>query len=236
LATFRISPTGNDITCYLLKSISAATIRHLLLDQVLPRCLAHQGRLMIHASAVALEPGFVLFMGDSGSGKSTLAGEFHRAGQPVVADDCLWIKDAGCQIESVPSYGGLRLWPDSLEHLFSSWQQTTRMAHYTPKRRLALREGATSLFEQGRPALAMLVLSPLQISSGVILERLSPRDAFIAVLKQTFQLDLTDLERVSRHAQALGCIIPRLKAFRLSLPHDYALLPLVRQKILDTVL
>ena len=86
------------------------------------------------------------------------------------------------------------------------------------------------------PVLAVVVLSPAVDSLEVKLEKLPHREAFIAMLKQTFQLNPTDLERMTRHAQALGRIVPRLRAFRLSMPHDYALLPLVRQKILEAVL
>ena len=86
------------------------------------------------------------------------------------------------------------------------------------------------------PVLAVIVLSPVEEGLEVKLEKLPHREAFIAMLKQTFQLNPTDLERMTRHAQALGRIVPRLRTFRLSMPHDYALLPLARQKILEAVL
>ena len=55
-------------------------------------------------------------------------------------------------------------------------------------------------------------------------------------MKQSFQLDVLDMKRMTRHIRALGRIVPRIPAYRLSMPHDYTLLPLVRQKILETVL
>jgi hypothetical protein len=237
LADFRISANTKEIFCYPLPEIPVETIRHLLLDQVLPRCLAHRGKIMLHASAVQLEQGLLLFIGDSGTGKSTLAGDFHQAGQPVVSDDCLWVKESKDQIAAVPSYGGLRLWEDSLQVLFSAEQNTYPMAHYTTKKRVPLNESDMLGFGKGIPILAVIMLSPPgQISaSEVILDRLSHREAFIAMMKQTFQLNLMDLERMTRHMQALGRIVPRLPAFVLSMPRDYDLLPLVRQKILEKV-
>jgi hypothetical protein len=236
LADFQISRDVREITGYPAQEIAPETIRHLLLDQVLPRCLAHQGRNMLHASAIQYKHGLLLFIGDSGAGKSTLAGNFHQAGQRAVSDDCLWIKEGEDQVVAVPTYGGLRLWEDSLRFLFSSDKKTTNMAHYSSKKRVQLEESAMPRSEHGVPVLAVIVLSPAEESREVKLEKLPHREAFIAMLKQTFQLDPTDLERMTRHVQALGRIVPRLKSFRLSMPHDYALLPLARQKILEAVL
>jgi len=238
LADFRISANVKEIFCYPLPEIPQETIRHLLLDQVLPRCLAHQGKIMLHASAVQLEQGLLLFIGDSGVGKSTLAGDFHQAGQPVVSDDCLWVKENKDQILAVPSYGGLRLWEDSLSVLFAAEQDTHSMAHYSTKKRVPLNENELLRFGRGIPVLAVIVISPPGQTpvSEVILDQLSRREAFIAMMKQTFQLNLMDLERMACHVQALGRIVPRLPSFRLSMPRDYDLLPVVRQKILEAVL
>ena len=238
LGDFRISADAKEISCYPLSEVPQDTILHLLLDQVLPRCLAHQGKIMLHASAVRLEQGLILFLGDSGAGKSTLAGDFHQAGHRVISDDCVWVKEYRDQIKAVPSYGGLRLWEDSLEVLFAAEQDTQSMAHYSTKKRVPLTANDTLDFGSGIPILAVIVLAPRDQTSAseVILDRLPHREAFIAVMKQTFQLNLMDLERMARHMQALGGIVPRLPAFRLSMPRDYDLLPLVRQKILETVL
>ena len=238
LADFRISANTNNISCHPLTKIPEETIRHLLLDQVLPRCLAYQGKIMIHASAVLHEQGIILFLGDSGAGKSTLAGNFHQAGYPALSDDCLWIKESKDQVVAVPSYGGLRLRSDSLEALFTTEQTTYSMAHYSTKKRVPLNENYKQHIGNGIPVIAAIVLLPHDpmADSKVFLNRLSNREAFIAIMKQTFQLNLLDLERITDHMQALRNIILNLKAFRLSMPHEYNLLPLVRQKILEAVL
>jgi hypothetical protein len=84
----------------------------------------------------------------------------------------------------------------------------------------------------------VIVLSPPTEGSvlDISIEPLSRREAFIALMKQSFQLDVMDMDRMTRHMQALGRIIPHLHVYRLSMPHDYALLRLVREKILEAVL
>jgi hypothetical protein len=236
LADFRVSADVKEIICYPIPGIPPESLRHLLLDQVLPRCLAHQGKFMLHASAVRLEEGLILFIGDSGAGKSTLAGNFHQSGHPAISDDCIWLRDHDEGVAAIPTYGGLRLWEDSLEVLFASEQETHSMAHYSSKKRVPLQEDAQA--GEGAPVLAVILLSPPAetSSSAVTLERLPNREAFIAVLKQTFQLDIMDRARMTRHAEALGRMIPRLPAFRLSMARRYDLLPAAREKILEAVL
>ena len=178
----------------------------------------------------------LIFIGASGVGKSTLAGNFYQEGNAILSDDCIWIKQDGNKIAAVPSYGGLRLWEDSIEALFTAGQVTSPMAHYSSKRRVPLQESGSLGSVDAMPVLAVIVLSSAGQTSDVRIEQLARREAFMAILKQTFHLNPTGLERMTRHVQTLARIVPKVPAFRLSMPHDYDLLPLVRQKILEAVL
>jgi hypothetical protein len=238
LADFRISENAKEISCYPLSELPAETTRHLLLDQVLPRCLAHQGKIMLHASAVTFEQGLILFIGESGAGKSTLAGNFHRAGNPAVSDDCIWVKEYKDQIIAVPSYVGLRLWEDSLQVLFSSNHNTHLIAHYSTKKRVAFNKTDILKFRKGCPVLSVIVLDPPSQTSnpGIRLDPISFREAFIEIANESFQLDSFDRNERSSHMQTLALIATKVPTFRLSMPRDYELLPVVRQKILEIVL
>ena len=100
-----------------------------------------------------------------------------------------------------------------LQALFAAEQDTYSMAHYSAKKRVPLSENDLLKFDGGIPILAVIMLSPPSQSSvlDVVLDRPSPREAFIAMMKQTFQLDLSDLKRMSQHMQALGRIVPRFR-------------------------
>jgi len=237
LADFSISQDARDIVCYPLPQIPTETIRHLLLDQVLPRCLAHQGKLMLHASAVWLDQGVLLFIGGSGAGKSTLAGNFHQAGQPALADDCVWLKENYAQPKAVPSYGGLRLWKDSLKFLLDTKQHTFSMAHYSTKKRVFFKDHNKTGNEEGFPIIAIIVIPPVgeEPISDVTLELLSQREAYMEMVKQTFLLDVNDLDKITYHFQSLGRMMPFLRSYRLSMPRNYNLLPIVRKSILEKV-
>ena len=236
LADFCILENTKEIYCYPLPETPDQTIRHLLLDQVLPRCLAHQGKLMLHASAVYLESGVLIFVGNSGAGKSTLAGSFHQTGQQVISDDCLWVQEIEGRIFSLPSYEGLRLWEDSMAVLFAASQNTSSVAHYSTKKRISL--SGNSKFRKNHQILSIIVLSsPSQTSNlEVRIVPLSIRDAFIEIANGSFQLDSFDYEERAPHMKALGAVATKIPTFRLFMPHDYDTLPLVRQQILKTVL
>lgn len=235
LADFRISENARQISCYPLSEMPEETIRHLLLDQVMPRCLAHQGRVMLHASAIRFEDGLVLFIGNSGAGKSTLAGNFHLLGNPAVSDDCVCIEMERNEIVAIPSYGGLRLWEDSLQVLFSAKQNTQLMSHYSAKKRVQLNDSGTVKGQNGRQILAVFLLSPQRSSSelDINLEVIPRREGFIEIANQTFQLDSYDYSERNPQMQALALLVKRVPMYRLFMPHDYALLPKVRQRILE---
>ncbi len=241
LADFVISPSTKQITCYPTPNTPIETIRHLLLDQVLPRCLAHQGMLMLHASAVSFPDGVVLFIGSTGEGKSTLAGYFHQSGNQAISDDCVRILDDQGAVKVIPSYGGLRLWQDARQFLFPAVQDTAPMAHYSSKQRLLLDPEIPAALEnssQAYPILAVIVLSSSGESSDaapVRLETIPRRQAFIDAMQQTFLLDVTDRQRYTRLMQSLGETVLKLRFFKLTLPHRFDALPQARQLILDAL-
>ncbi len=64
LADFLISREADLVRCRARPGTSPATVRHLLLDQVIPMVLAHRGRLALHASAAITGDGALAFAGD----------------------------------------------------------------------------------------------------------------------------------------------------------------------------
>lgn len=80
--------------------------------------LQQRGRVVLHASAVAVGDSAMLFCGPSGAGKSTLAAMLSRRGFPLLNDDvCNLSKTANGQYEVYPDGRMLKLWAESMEHL-----------------------------------------------------------------------------------------------------------------------
>ena len=142
MADFEVTTAGDRITCRPVARLAASTLRHLLLDQVLPLALSRSGRLVLHASAVHIPRlGSVAFVGPTGCGKSTLAAALGLRGCQVLTDDCLVVDQSETSKKkpgsmAVPGYPGLRLWRDSARGLGLERDAAANVAHYTAKRRL----------------------------------------------------------------------------------------------------
>jgi hypothetical protein len=235
LADFLVSSEGSDIRCYPVPDTPLETIRHLLLDQVIPLVLSVRGRLVLHASAVVVPRGAIAFLGVTGQGKSTLSGSFVTQGFPLVTDDCLLLQEAGEHLFGHPSYPGLRLWPDSVAALFGQGTRLCHVAHYTEKKRLGPDNDPLPFCADPAPLQRVYVLAPYEETEdtkAITLAPLSPREAFMELVKHTYRLDIIAQERLNEEFERLARVVALLPICRLAFPQDLSLLPTVREAIL----
>ena len=75
------------------RDASKAVHEHFLADQVVPRAIAHSGKLVRHAAAVRTGDEAILLLGASGLGKSTLSASFQSAGHCLIGDDAIYQTD-----------------------------------------------------------------------------------------------------------------------------------------------
>ena len=221
LADFLFRPASAELLLASDTSEDDATLEHLLVDQVLPRLLAHAGHLVVHASAVSLGVRNVLFLGGSGWGKSTLAGLLSQRGHTVHSDDCVQLRTVHGRPEALATYPSLRLYPDSLGTLFPQSSITAPMASYSEKLRVALHSpGATT----GSAAVdAIYVLgNPAHAGGQIRVSPLRPFAACQSIIGQSFRLDLSDRVGNTEHFARCASLVNSVPAFRLDYPRDYS--------------
>ena len=225
LASFAIDPDRRAVHAYVLPDVPIHTIRHLLLDQVVPMLIGDGRHLVIHASAVISGAGAIAFVGPSGSGKSTLAAALARRGCPVITDDCLVVDLDRQPVQVVPTYSGLRLWPDAIRALCPLPVRRSRVAHYSTKRRLSRGPGSLAFRQRAAPLRAACVLDRGDWpSGGASLRRLSGHEAFAALLRCTFHLDV-GLPATSRGAlERVAALLDTVPVFRLRMPRGLSTL------------
>lgn len=236
LADFVLSADGTRIDCYPERATPLETIRHLLLDQVLPLLLSRMGHWAVHASAFATPAGAVALVGPSGHGKSTLAASFALHGYPVLTDDCLLLEERGAELVAIPSYPGVRLWGDSVEMLFAPTTAVAEVAHYTDKKRLSLREHPGHFSAEHHRLRRMYFLAePASHDppAPITITRMTPREAFMELVSASFKLGVDDPGVLAREFQLFERIATLPLFYRLAHPHDYAQLPAVRAAILE---
>lgn len=238
LADFFVDSDGREIICDAGAETPQETLRHLLLDQVLPLVLNLKGREALHATATLTPLGVCAFTGRTGAGKSTLAASFLRAGYPVLSDDCLALQGDREQILATPAYPGLRLWEDALGALCEDADALRPVAHYTSKQRL-IPDGDLAELPTGHYPLIRIycLVRPTETdgSSALadpLIERLSCRDGFMELIPSVFRLDITDRTMLARQFRFLQEIVSHVPVRRLRLPNAFSSLAVVREAII----
>ena len=218
------------ISCRPEETLPPGTLEHLLIDQVLPRVLTHRGYLVIHAGCVATPHGAIAFVGGSGSGKSTLCAEFARAGHPLLGDDGIVVwRTAAASVEALATYPGLRLLPAPLARLFDERAGAAPVAHYTAKRRI---DGESADLTLATGAETLRVLYLLDHGVEVSISPLPERDAFMVLLRASFQLHLDDQERSREMFERIGGLQAAVPVRRLAYPRDFGRLGAVREALM----
>lgn len=234
LAIFKISKSSDRIVCFPEPDIPEDTIRHLLIDQVIPRALGQKGQLVLHASAIQLPDGTgIIFLGDTGRGKSTIASSYHKNGARLITDDCLLIKIIKNSIYCTPNYYGLRLYPDSAEAIYDTNMLYEPVAHYTGKKRVVLSDNNDRL-DKPVPVSAIFLLSDSDEDSPdtISIEKIQGADELMSIIRQTFLLDVTDKKLLKKQFNnASETVITLTAIFKLSYPRNHAMLAEVRKAI-----
>jgi hypothetical protein len=123
IARFAIN-NGNEILIDAYPEADEQSIRLYVMGSAMGAILHQRGFLVLHANAIQVGDGAVLFAGISGSGKSTTAAVFHQKGYPVLSDDVVAIDKNGNVMGGIPQ---IKLWENTLQKLEISKHSLTQI-------------------------------------------------------------------------------------------------------------
>ncbi|MBW2732614.1 MAG: hypothetical protein JRH20_09480 [Deltaproteobacteria bacterium] len=236
LADFQISADGRKIRCLRCPGVAESSIRHLLLDQVLPRIVSHFRHSVLHASAVRLPTGVVAFLGNTGWGKSTLGLSFEKGGHTLLGDDALLVDSRGRPPTVVASYPGCRLWDDSLGALGEA-QEALEVSHYSTKRRVVPSQDDMSRWPQPEHLQAVFLLNDPTKGEGqreVEVEGVRGVRAVMALVEHCFHLDVKDRRRMASQFDELSSLVSSsCRFYHLRYPRDHQRLHEVHAAIVE---
>lgn len=180
---------GNEIVIAPQPQATEDEVRLFLLGSCLGALLHQRGILAMHASAIAVKQGAVLFVGPSGHGKSTVLGSLLRRGYPMIADDVAGIVlDEQGQPLVLPAYPQVKLWHDACKQL----EQPTAELRAV---RLELEKYAVPMHHQfvtqSVPLFAVYVLATHN-QPEIKLEALEDSEKFQVFLRNTYRQRFLD--------------------------------------------
>ncbi len=206
-----------------------AILRHYLLGPVLAVALHQRGLLVLHASAVRIGQGAVVFMGDSGWGKSTLAAVFYQQGHALVTDEVCALRFDGAAAWVLPALPQLRLWPDAARALGIDPETLPRVHGRAQKRTLPASRGFPS---QPLPLRRVYLLAE---GEGAI-SALEPSQAFVELLCHSYCRGLLRFSGARSHFLHCGQLVKGLGVRRLRIPHSFDRLGETVDRVMGNVL
>lgn len=233
LFEFIVSADGRRITCRELNGASPESFQTYLLGQVLSFSLLKQGIEPLHSTSVVINGTAVAFLGNCGYGKSSLGAAFLQEGCPLLTDDLLVLKERDGQFIAYPGPSRIKLFPEVARSVLGNRVKGTPMNSDTSK--LVIPLGPDEMVSPGGtfPLKAIYVLTPPAKSQGarITIAPLSPQNAFVALIKNTFNAVIVDPERLKRQFTLASRLAARVHVKSLSYPRAFQHLPAVREAV-----
>jgi hypothetical protein len=233
IGEFLVAADGRRITCRRFEDASLESFQVYMLGQALSFALVRQGFEPLHATAVVVDGHAVAFLGNNAFGKSSLAACFLEAGCRLLTDDLLVLDESGDRVLAYPGPPRIKLFP-RIAGRFLGQADANRVHMNADTDKLILpidarRRQATPVALDAIYALA----APRDTcrTPGVIIETLSPREAFVELLKGTFNRRFMSQPRLERQFGFMTRLTELVTVKRLAYPRAIDLLPEVRATV-----
>ena len=215
-ARFAVDRRGRELWADWPENYSLEDACTYLLGPVMGFLLRLQGVVCLHASAVAIADRAIALVGLPGAGKSTTAAAFASAGFPVLSDDIVALAEQGTQFLVQPGYPRVNLWPDSVRRLFGSEDALPRITPTWEKRYLPLDQNGHHFASRPLPLGAIYILDSRESSlSAPIIEEVPGKEAFMALVANTYVNYLLDQEMRRTEFDVLGRVVSEIPVRRV---------------------
>lgn len=172
---------GNEIIIDPVPGVEERRLRLFLLGAAMGVLHHQRGQLVLHASAVEIDGGAVLFLGGRGWGKSTMAAALHDQGHRVLCDDVVAMELSEGGVPTVsPGFPQLKLWPDVVASLGMDPASLPRLSSRFEKRHFRVNNGFCNT---PAPVKHIIVL---RRGPNVEIEHLQPQEALIELLRHLY--------------------------------------------------
>ena len=221
---------GRDVLVEPVPQADPRLIRLFILGHVVSALLHQRQRLVLHASAVGINGGAVIFLGNSQEGKSTLAAFLHQQGHVLLSDDLTAVGTEGGQPIVYPGFPQLKLWPDAIQSLGEDPEALPLLrSHYDKRARRAIR---------GFPERPLPLGGVFLLGEGPVQRIIPcpPQEAFLELIRHTLGATiLRDTGESGTHFHHCADLLKSVPLCRLERPRDLNGLPETARLIERTV-
>jgi hypothetical protein len=204
--------SGTDIVLETVPGADEAIVRQVILGPALAVALTQRGLTTLHASAVAVNGGGVIFLGGSGGGKSTAAGAMQARGHLLIADDAVAIAGTDEAPLLPPGFPRLKLWPEAASSLGVASDELSELYADLDKRGWAVPDGFAT---EPVPPTHVYVLD---IGPAIAIEPLAPAEAVIELIRNAHGVMSMRGIVASEQLQRAAALAERVKVRRLVRP------------------
>lgn len=228
---FLIPQDGRSITCRPLTPRGVDAF-HTHLGPSLSFAMINLGLEPLHSTTVVVDGHAVALMGDCGYGKSSLGASFVKAGYRLLTDDLLVTSSEEGRIVAYPGAPRVKLYPAIAEIIFGPRVKGLRLEPLTPKLIIPLDEKRSQ--RTPVPLKAIYVLRPPgpRTPSRVVIRKLSHRSAFVELVRNTFNMAVSDPARLERQFALATHLASEVPIKSLSYPREFRMLRDAREAIL----
>jgi hypothetical protein len=216
---FIVAADGRRIACRRLEGSVDESFQVYMLGQALSFALVKQGFEPLHATVVVVDDQAVAFLGDHAFGKSSLAASFLENGHRLLTDDLLILQESSGGILAYPGPPRIKLFSRIAGRFLGQTSNRVPMNAETDKLIVPIDEHQRC----ARPAALKAIYSlaaPREAcrSPRVSIESLTPREAFVELVKGTFNRRLVGPQRLARQFAEMSSLAGRVAVRKLTYP------------------
>jgi len=228
----------DSIACYLVDPHHEYLAEIHFLGLAFSLWLELRGIPALHASAVVVEYGAVVFLSTNKGGKSSLAATLMQAGYPLLTDDLLPLEQYREKFLGRPGYPQMRMWPDQASYFLGHYEDLEIVHPAYSKRRVPVGADGLGTFCREPAPLACFYLperrDPAEWGEGIETRPLSRTEALMSLVGQSFVPHT--VEALGLQPQRIGFfarLLSQVPVRRIIYPEGYEHLPQVRRCILS---
>ena len=226
-----IERNGREVFADWPEQLTLEDVSPYIVGPVLGIVLRLRGVFSLHASAVSLGNHAIALMGPAGAGKSTTAAAFARFGCRVISDDVVALTQKGSHFEIPPGYPRVNLWAESVQALCGTEDALPLISPGWDKRFMPI-DPHNQFEARSLPLGAIYVLDRREPTLvAPIIEEMTGRDAFVALLGNTYMNHLPDQAMRRSEFYVLARLVAQIPIRRVRPPADISALSNLCQAI-----